>query len=125
MCHKLRDLKRLDAEHGWIVGTTTLYRTVDGGGHWKALGETSPVVRGARSSRTGRCLRDGSEFAGAPVSAFTSLELAAEMAAKYGPGEWYAALELPVDARVDVGRERPRGEAHPGIYGETAASLLG
>jgi hypothetical protein len=59
------------------------------------------------------------------VSAFTSVELAAEMAAKYGLGEWYASLELPKGIRVEVGRERPRGGAHVSIYGESGASLLG
>ncbi|MGA8017171.1 MAG: hypothetical protein WCB85_14780 [Candidatus Dormiibacterota bacterium] len=59
------------------------------------------------------------------VSAFTTLGLAADRAAKYGLGEWYAALELPDEVELEVGREQAAGGAHVSIHGQTAASLLG
>ena len=34
----------LDAQHGWVVGISALYRTQDGGASWQPLGDPSPPL---------------------------------------------------------------------------------
>jgi hypothetical protein len=58
------------------------------------------------------------------VSTFTTVELAGEVAAKKALGGFWASLEVPSKARLELDPPRPNGR-HITIFAETPRSLLG